>query len=65
MAHIQLPADIPGMRSLLAFRPETAAPIPALAQILLHFYGQRAALVAQHGYVDVATPSPDSTSARS
>jgi uncharacterized peroxidase-related enzyme len=36
MAHIQLPADIPGMRSLLAFRPETAAPITALAQILLH-----------------------------
>jgi uncharacterized peroxidase-related enzyme len=36
MAHIQLPPDIPGMRSLLAFRPETAAPITALAQILLH-----------------------------
>ena len=36
MAHIQLPDDIAGMRSLLAFRPETAAPITALAQVLLH-----------------------------
>ena len=36
MPHIQLPTDIPGMRSLFAFRPETAAPITALAQILLH-----------------------------
>jgi uncharacterized peroxidase-related enzyme len=36
MAHIELPADIPGMRSLLAFRPETAVPISALAQVLLH-----------------------------
>ncbi|MGH9371619.1 MAG: carboxymuconolactone decarboxylase family protein [Vicinamibacterales bacterium] len=33
MAPIQLPAD---MRSLLAFRPETASSITALAQILLH-----------------------------
>jgi AhpD family alkylhydroperoxidase len=36
MAHVPLPPDIPGMRSLLAFRPETTAPITALAQILLH-----------------------------
>ena len=36
MPHIPLPPDIPGVRSLLAFRPETAAPITALAGILLH-----------------------------
>jgi uncharacterized peroxidase-related enzyme len=36
VAHIDLPADLPGIRGLLAFRPETAAPIAALAQILLH-----------------------------
>ena len=36
MPHIDLPAGLPGMRGLLAFRPETAAPISELAQILLH-----------------------------
>ena len=36
MAHIQVPPGLPGMRGLLAFRPETAAPLAELAQILLH-----------------------------
>jgi uncharacterized peroxidase-related enzyme len=36
MAHIKVPEGIPGIRSLLAFRPETAAPLGALADALLH-----------------------------
>src|SRR5262245_9594810 len=35
MPHIQVP-DLPGIRALLAFRPETAAPLGALADALLH-----------------------------
>lgn len=36
MAHIQLPQGLPGIRGLLAFRPETAKPIGELADALLH-----------------------------
>ncbi|HRH59904.1 MAG TPA: peroxidase-related enzyme [Chitinophagaceae bacterium] len=35
MPHIDLQNDLPGMRSLMAYRPETAEPINELAQILL------------------------------
>lgn len=35
MAHIELGNDLPGIRGLLAYRPETAKPIMALAEILL------------------------------
>jgi len=36
MAHIALKEGLPGIRGLLAYRPETAAPLSDLAQILLH-----------------------------
>lgn len=36
MPHIAVPEGIPGIRALLQFRPETAGPITALAQQLLH-----------------------------
>lgn len=36
MAHIQLPPGLQGIRGPMAFRPETAAPLNALAQELLH-----------------------------
>jgi len=35
MAHIELENELPGIRGLMAFRPETAAPLNALAEILL------------------------------
>lgn len=35
MPHITLPAALPGIRGPMAFRPETAAPINALADVLL------------------------------
>lgn len=35
MAHIQLPTGLPGIRGPMAFRPETARPLNALAEILL------------------------------
>ena len=35
MPHIKLPEGIPGIGSALAFRPETAAPLRALADVLL------------------------------
>ena len=35
MAHINVPSGIPGIRSLLAFRPETAGPLTDLANVLL------------------------------
>jgi len=35
MAHIALPEGLPGITALLAFRPETAAPLNALADALL------------------------------
>jgi uncharacterized peroxidase-related enzyme len=35
MAHIALPADLPGIRGAMAFRPETARPLNALVEILL------------------------------
>jgi uncharacterized peroxidase-related enzyme len=35
MAHIQLREDLPGIRGLMVFRPETAAPLNQLADILL------------------------------
>ncbi len=39
MAHITLPEGLPGIRGLLAFRPETAGPLSALADALLHAPG--------------------------
>jgi uncharacterized peroxidase-related enzyme len=35
MPHITLPADLPGIRGPMAFRPETAKPINELADVLL------------------------------
>jgi len=35
MPHIDLPADLPGIRGLMAYRPETALPINQLAEVLL------------------------------
>ena len=35
MAHIKLPEDLPGIRGLMVFRPETAEPLNQLADILL------------------------------
>jgi len=35
MAHINVPENIPGIRSLVLFRPETGAPLYDLAQALL------------------------------
>jgi len=36
MPHIQIPAELPGIRGLFAFRPETAKPMSELAEVLLH-----------------------------
>jgi uncharacterized peroxidase-related enzyme len=36
MAYIQVPEGLPGIRGLLAFRPETAKPLSELADVLLH-----------------------------
>ncbi|WP_158944430.1 carboxymuconolactone decarboxylase family protein [Granulicella sp. S190] len=36
MPHIQLPKDLQGIRSAMAFRPETAKPLNELAEALLH-----------------------------
>jgi len=36
MPHIDLPKEYPGIRSLFMFRPETAGPLNALVQTLLH-----------------------------
>ncbi len=35
MAHINLPEPLPGIRGLMAFRPQTATPLNALAEVLL------------------------------
>jgi uncharacterized peroxidase-related enzyme len=35
MPHIRLPADLPGIRGAMAFRPETARPLNALVEVLL------------------------------
>ena len=35
MAHIQVADGVPGIRSLVMFRPETGKPLYELAQILL------------------------------
>jgi uncharacterized peroxidase-related enzyme len=35
MAHIDLKNELPGIRGLMAYRPETAKPLNALAEILL------------------------------
>lgn len=35
MAHIDMGNDIPGIRGLLAYRPETAGPLGELAEVLL------------------------------
>jgi uncharacterized peroxidase-related enzyme len=39
MAHIKLPEGLPGIRGPFAFRPETAQPMSALAEVLLHTDG--------------------------
>ena len=36
MAHIYLTDELPGIRGLFAFRPETAKPLRDLVQVLLH-----------------------------
>ena len=36
MPHVNLPHEFPGIRSLFMFRPETAGPLNALVQTLLH-----------------------------
>ena len=36
MAHIPVPDDLPGIRGLMAFRPEAAKPLNELADVLLH-----------------------------
>ena len=36
MPHISLPQEFPGIRSLFMYRPETAGPLNALVQTLLH-----------------------------
>ncbi|MGN6542368.1 MAG: carboxymuconolactone decarboxylase family protein, partial [Ginsengibacter sp.] len=35
MAHINVPEGVPGIRSLVMFRPETGKPLYDLAQVLL------------------------------
>jgi uncharacterized peroxidase-related enzyme len=35
MPHIDLPEGVPGIRGAMAFRPETAVPLNALAEVLL------------------------------
>lgn len=35
MAHIKVPEGVPGIRSLVAFRPETGKPLYELAEVLL------------------------------
>ena len=35
MPHIDLPADMPGIRGLMSYRPETALPINQLVEVLL------------------------------
>ena len=35
MPHIQLPGELPGIRSAMAFRPETAKPLNELVEVLL------------------------------
>jgi uncharacterized peroxidase-related enzyme len=35
MAYINVPEDLPGIRGLMAFRPETAGPLNELAEVLL------------------------------
>src|SRR3954465_13522455 len=35
MAHINVPEGVPGIRSLVMFRPETGKPLYELAQVLL------------------------------
>ena len=36
MPHVTLPAGLPGIRGLFAYRPETAQPLSELAEVLLH-----------------------------
>ena len=36
MPHIALPENLPGIRSAMAFRPETAKPLNELVEVLLH-----------------------------
>jgi uncharacterized peroxidase-related enzyme len=36
MPHIPIPSGLPGIRGPMAFRPETAAPLNELANVLLH-----------------------------
>lgn len=36
MPHIPIPDDLPGIRGLMAFRPEAAKPLNELVEVLLH-----------------------------
>jgi uncharacterized peroxidase-related enzyme len=47
MPHIHLPEGIPGIASALAFRPETAKPLLALAHVLLFEPGPGASLTSR------------------
>ena len=56
MVHIQLPDGLPGIRGPMAFSPETAKPLNALANALLRpdddtgLSRYRAGKVAESGY---------------
>jgi alkylhydroperoxidase/carboxymuconolactone decarboxylase family protein YurZ len=52
MPHIALPANLPGITSGFAFRPETARPMRELAEVLLHLDGD-------YSTVDAVTTRPD------
>lgn len=61
MAHINLPADLPGIRGLLAFRPGTAGPLNELVDVLLRgpntlSPGERELIAT---YVSVRNECPD------
>ena len=56
MPHINLPEGLQGIRSAMAFRPETAKPLNELAEALLHAPNSLPQadreLIAQGGFFD-------------
>ena len=62
MPHITLPADLPGIRGPMAFRPETAKPLNELVDVLLRGPHTLTPGVAENGYA-AATLSVPSASA--
>ena len=57
MSHIDLSNDLPGIVGLMAFRPETAEPLNALAETLLRAdnsltRGEREAIAAYVSYLN-------------